>query len=31
VMRKRTQGSVDRILEAHQQRLKKEKRRAQLA
>jgi Transposase DDE domain len=31
VVRKRTHGSVYRILEAHQQRLKKEKRRAQLA
>jgi len=31
VIRKRTHGSVYRILEAHQQRLKKEKRRAQLA
>jgi hypothetical protein len=31
VARKRTHGSVYRILEAHQQRLKKEKRRAQVA
>ncbi len=31
VVRKRTHGSVYRILEAHQQRLKKEKRRLQLA